>query len=183
MTQPQPFFPVATMLGEPITVAVRPTRLEVAAARVSLLLRRREARLAVGALSFVIGVGLSLGAHQFLSVVAQYGLHYAMRIYGDGLAAMAAVVGGGAAALVAYVARTGDALSRSELRTGVLLQLGPHGLTATVRGATTYVEWEHVALHKLSTGVAFILPRRTFHLLPYAALRADQVRRLRALVW
>ena len=64
----------------------------------------------------------------------------------------------------------------------MLLQLDSQGLAATVRGATTYYDWARVAVRPIVSGIAFVLPPRTFHLLPWSALTIDDAGRLRALL-
>ena len=105
-----------------------------------------------------------------------------MRICASGIASLTLLSTAGAAALLVHAARGPDALSRIELESGVLLQLDSQGLAATVRGATTYYDWAHVAVRPIAGGIAFVLPRRTFHLLPWSALTVDDAGRLRALL-
>jgi hypothetical protein len=162
-----------------VAIAVRPSRLQIAAARLSLLLHGREGRLPIGIVTFAIGVGLSVGGLQFLWLVLRFGLFTSMKVCAGGIAGVALAFIAGVAALFLHASRGGDPLTRVEFETGVLLQLGPRGLAATIRGATTYYDWEHVALHAMPGGVAFVLPRRTFHLLPYSALNTDDAWRLR----
>jgi hypothetical protein len=58
--------------GPSISIAVRPSRLEMATARLALLLRGSEGRLPIGILSFVIGVGVSVGGLQFRLAVKDF---------------------------------------------------------------------------------------------------------------
>ena len=59
--------------GDSVAIAVRPSRLEIAAARLSLLLNGTEGRLRIGLAMFAIGVGLGIGGLQFLQFVLRYG--------------------------------------------------------------------------------------------------------------
>src|SRR5205807_811458 len=132
--------------------------------------------------AFAIGVALSVAGVQLLCFALNYGLFGALEICAGGIAGLTLAFVAGAAALLGHASGGGDPLSRVEFDSGVLLQLGPQGLAATVRGATTYYDWEHVALHAMPAGIAFVLPTRTFHLLPYSALSADDEWRLRDLL-
>lgn len=168
--------------SDSLAIAVRPSRVQIAAARLSLLLNGKEGRLPIGLATFAIGVGLSIGGLQFLQFALRYGVLDALRICACGIASLTLLSTAGGAALLVHAARGGDPLSRIELESGVLLQLDAHGLAATVRGATTYYDWAHVALRPITGGIALVLPRRTFHLLPWSALTIDDAGRLRALL-
>ncbi|HET7789016.1 MAG TPA: hypothetical protein VFL36_23790 [Myxococcales bacterium] len=165
-----------------MTLSVRPSRLQIAVARLSLLLNGKEGRLPIGLAMFAIGLGLGVGGLQFLQFVLRYGLSDALRICAGGIAGLTLLSAAGGAALFVHAARGPDALSRVELESGVLLQLDSHGLAATVRGATTYCDWEHVDVRPVAGGIAFVLPRRTFHLLPWSALSAEDAGRVCALL-
>ena len=65
---------------------------------------------------------------------------------------------------------------------GALLTLGPAGLSATVRGASFYCDWEHVAVHECGGGVIFVLARREYHLVPPEVLLAADPGVLRELL-
>jgi hypothetical protein len=178
-----PRWPPATWdVDDSVTVAVRPSRLQIAAVRLSLLLNGSEGRLPIGLAMFAIGVGVSVGGLQFLALVLKYGLLDALRACAPGIAALLLTLIAGTAALLLHASRGADRLSQIELESGVLLQLAPSGFAATIRGVTTYYDWEHVAIHEMPGGIAFVLPRRTFHLLPWSALTAGDARRLHLLL-
>jgi len=168
--------------GDSVAFVVRPSRLQIAAARLSLLLHGKEGRLPIGLAMFAIGIGLSIGGIQFLDFVVEYGFVGALRMCATGIASLTVLSTAGGVALLTHAARGADPLSRVELESGVLLQLDSAGLAATVRSATTYYDWEHVSVRPMAAGIAFILPRRTFHLLPWSALSIDDAGRLRALL-
>jgi hypothetical protein len=161
-----------------VAIAVRPSPLQIAGARFSLLLSGKEGRLPIGVAMFAIGIGLGVGGLQFLQFVLRYGVLDALRICASGIASLTLLSTAGGAALLLHAARGAEPLSRIELEGGVLLQLDSQGLAATVRGATTYHDWEHVAVRP----IAFVLPRRMFHFLPWSALSIDDAERLRALL-
>jgi hypothetical protein len=168
--------------GDFLAIAVRPSRLQIAAARFSLLLNGKEGRLPIGLATFAVGAGLAVGGLQFLEFVVRYGVLDALRICASGITSLSLLSAAGAAALLVHAARGADPLSRIEFESGVLLELDSHGLAATVRGATTYYDWAHVAVRPIAEGIAFVLPRRTFHLLPWSALTIDDAGRLRTLL-
>jgi len=168
--------------GHSVAFVVRPSRLQIASARFSLLLTGKEGRLPIGLAMFAIGVGLSVAGLQFLQFVVKYGFLDALQICATGIASLTLLSTAGGAALLAHAARGADPLSRIELESGVLLQLDSEGVAATVRGATTYYDWAHVALRPMPAGIAVVLPRRTFHLLPWSALSVDDAGRLRAIL-
>jgi len=168
--------------GDSVAIAVRPSRLQIAAARLSLLMTGEGGRLPIGLALLAIGAGLGVGGLQFLHFVSKFGVLDALRICAGGVTSLSVLSSAGAAALLAHAARSADPLSRIELESGVLLQLDSQGLAATVRGATTYYDWAHVAVRPIAGGIAFVLPRRTFHLLPWSALTIDDAGRLRALL-
>ena len=62
----------------------------------------------------------------------------------------------GIGTLLFHASRGADRLSEIEMESGVLLQLAPSGFAATIRGVTTYYDWEHVALHETPGGIAFV---------------------------
>jgi hypothetical protein len=156
--------------------------LQIAGARLSLLLGGKEGRLPIGLAMFAIGIGLGVGGLQFLQFVLRYGVLDALRICASGIASLTLVSTAGGAALLVHAARGAEPLSRIELESGVLLQLDSQGLAATVRGATTYYDWEHVAVRPIAGGIAFVLPRRTFHFLPWSALSIEDAERLRGIL-
>jgi hypothetical protein len=167
-----------------LSFAVRPSRGRFALARVALLLQRSEGGLPLGALGFVIGALLGVGALELLVALPwRLGPRAVLEIALGQTLPVAAIFAAGAAALALASLREGDALDADELSGGVLLQLAPTGIAATVRGATTVHDWVHVTVHEVAHGFAFVLPHRAFHLLPFEDIGgATEIARLRGLL-
>jgi hypothetical protein len=167
-----------------LSFAVRPSRGRLALARVALLLQRSEGGLPLGVLGFVIGVLLAVGALELLVALPwRLGPRAVLEIALGQTLPIAAIFAAGAGALAVASLWEGDALDANELSGGVLLQVAPTGIVATVRGATTVHDWVHVTVHEVAHGFAFVLPQRAFHLLPFEEIGgAPEIARLRGLL-
>src|SRR5262249_28069908 len=98
--------------SDSLAIAVRPSRVQIAAARLSLLLNGKEGRLPIGLATFAIGVGLSIGGLQFLQFALRYGVLDALRICACGIASLTLLSTAGGAALLVHAARGGGPPSR-----------------------------------------------------------------------
>lgn len=149
-----------------VEIPVRPTRWQLAAARLILLARGRKGRLPLGLLSFCIGVAVSVGAFQLLSFVPRYGLIPVLAVSWIPILRALGIFAAGGAALLGAALYSGDDLSRRELEAGALIRFNCKGISTTVPGATHFFDWEHVRVRESVLGILIELPRGAFHLLP-----------------
>lgn len=179
------YLPVAvpiTPLTLALSFAVRPSRLRLGLVRLELLLRTVDKPLVRGVLGAVM-FGLSAFASaRLLFLASNFGWEVTASVATNTAMAALASLLGGAGLLAVACASSRDELDRGELDTGVLLNLSPEGLCATVRGTTVYCDWRLVRAAHSREGIALVLPRGTFHLVPREVLRTVQPRDLRDLL-
>jgi hypothetical protein len=165
-----------------LTFLARNTRLQMAQTRLTLIACSKRARLTLGIGALVFGVHCSIALGILSPMLHRHGLAAVLRVYWPELAVLATMAAAGLGLIAALLLRADHPLTRAELVGGALLQLGPDGLAATVRGATVYCEWEHVAVEHSPDGLIFVLARSVVHLLPHEAISDAEWGLVRALL-
>jgi len=185
LQQPASPIPAATpitSLNLALSLALRPSRLRLALARLELLLRTCDQPPARGLLGLATFCLTAFGTARLLFFLSTFGWRVTAFVAAHTTFGVLASLLGGVGLLALACASAGDELDRGELETGALLNLGPAGLCVTVRGTTVYYDWRLVRVVDGHTGLLLVLPRRTFHLVPRAALVTFRPRELRDLL-
>jgi hypothetical protein len=103
-------------------------------------------------------------------MLLHHGLAAVVRVYWAELTLLSTIAAAGLGLVGALLFKAEHPLTLAELDGGVLLQLGPDGVAATVRGATVYCDWRHVVVERSSAGLIFVLESSVVHLLPHEAI-------------